>query len=102
VRILKRAALALDEAKVSGSVPGFLVECITYNVPDSCFTANTWTEVVRAVLAHQYSATKAPEGCSRWTEVSRLKWLFGPDQRWTSQEANAFTLAAWQLLGFRQ
>jgi len=99
VRILKRTAVALDEAKRAGSVPGFLIECLTFNVPDSHFSHNTWGGVLRAVLPYQYQATKQEDTCAKWTEVSRLKWLFGPHQRWTPQQANDFTVAAWQLLG---
>ena len=99
VRILKHVNAALVEANHGSGVPGFLVECMTYNVPDSAFGADTWRERLRTVLAHQCSATTEDGTCENWVEVSRLKQLFGAHQKWTRQEANQFTVAAWSVLG---
>ena len=52
VRILKRLLIEMDEAghSVAKSVPGYLLECLSWNVPDGAFNRSTWDACVQAVL----------------------------------------------------
>lgn len=96
VRVLKALSNEMTEQRVSGGdIPGFLIECLVWNVPDPQFQNSTYTADVKAALVHIYERTKAEEPCREWGEVSELKYLFRPGQRWTREQANAFTVAAW-------
>ena len=62
VRILKRLENEMVDARVIDSVPSFLVESLTWNVPDRIFIDNsTWTSRVKESLRHLYFATDGPE-----------------------------------------
>lgn len=97
VRILKRLCIEMDDNGVSSAnpIPGFLVECIIWNVPNKHFGYNTYTANVRAVLAFLFNNTRKDEECAEWVEVSGLKWLFQSSQPWTRSQAHAFVSGAW-------
>ncbi|MBC8198822.1 MAG: nucleotidyltransferase [Desulfobacterales bacterium] len=100
VRVLKALSNEMTEQNVSGGdIPGFLIECMVWNVPNSEFQNNTYTADVQAALAFLYEKTKDDAPCKEWGEVSELKYLFRPSQKWTRQQANAFTVAAWNYVG---
>jgi hypothetical protein len=101
VRALKRLCLERREAglPVADTTCGYLLECMTYNVPDANFGAYTWHDRVRAVLAHLFNSTRTESDCSKWVEVSDLKWLFY-GQKWTWQQAHAWTAEAWDFIGY--
>lgn len=99
VRVLKALSNEMRDNRISGGdIPGFLIECLVWNVPNDNFQHSTYTADVRAALVHIYQRTKAEETCKDWREVSGLKWLFC-GQKWTYQQANAFTVAAWNYDG---
>ena len=102
VRILKRLCIEMDnnEIPTAKPIPGFLVECLVYNVPDENFGHNTYTADIRAVLAFLFNNTMASGKCSKWVEVSCLKWLFQGSQPWTRNQAHAFISDAWDYIGF--
>ncbi len=101
VRVLKALSNEMSEAGVNaGNIPGFLVECLVWNVPNDRFQHSTYTGDVRSALAFLYDSTKTDDPCREWGEVSELKYLFRASQRWTRDQANAFTLAAWNYVGF--
>jgi predicted nucleotidyltransferase len=96
VRVLKALSSEMAEQGVSGGdIPGFLIECLVWNVPDPQFQNNTYAADVKAALVEIYQRTQSDETCKEWVEVSRLKWLIRPWQKWTRQQANAFTVAVW-------
>jgi len=97
VRVLKALSNEMaDQGVQGGSLPGFLIECLVWNVPNGCFQHSTYKADVEASLAHLYEHTKADDACREWGEVSELKYLFRPSQKWTREQANAFTIAAWR------
>lgn len=102
VRILKSLRNAMEEAAIGEAKPisGFLLECMTWNAPDSCFGHDTWGEDLQQVLAYLWSNTRDDESCAEWGEVSDLKYLFRslPLKR---QQAHAFVEAAWAHVGIR-
>jgi hypothetical protein len=83
---------------VTEPVPGFLVECLTWNVPNGRFGHDTYTADVREALAHLFNNTMSDEKCGDWGEVSELKYLFRGGQKWTRQQAHQFLDSAWDYL----
>jgi len=83
-------------------VPSFLIECLAFNAPDTCFNLaeNGYANDVKAVIRHLWNATKPDSSWQDMREVSRRKTLFLDGQKWTPEVANAFLLEAWNHLGF--
>ena len=101
VRVLKALSNEMTDASVSGAdVPGFLIECLVWNVPNEQFQKPTYEADVRASLAFLFNNTLSDEECGDWGEVSDLIDLFHSGQKWTRQQAHAFTSAAWDYIGF--
>ena len=103
VRILKTLRNEMeDKGHVSAEpVPGFLIECMVWNAPNWCFSHDTWSGSVQAVLAHLWSCTKDDQSCRKWTEVNDVKYLFHASQAWTRPQAHAFVSDAWSYVGVR-
>ena len=103
VRILKRLLIEMDEAghNAAKSVPGYLLECMSWNVPDSAFNRSTWDACVQAVLLFLWSNTRADAQCKSWCEVDNIKYLFHRSQRWTRANAHAFINEARSYVGVR-
>lgn len=103
VRILKKLRHVMLERGIQAAnpVPGFLVECLVWNVPNDDLMNDTWDKSVQSALVHLWSNTKTLETCNDWGEVSELKYIFrgSPDKKLT--EAHAFINAAWDFIGVR-
>lgn len=96
VRVLKAMSNEMAERHVqAGSIPSFLIECLVWNVPNDRFQNSIYTADMKAALYFLYERTKTDELCREWGEVNELKYLFRPVQKWTRQQANEFTVAAW-------
>lgn len=82
VRILKKLRNHMDQNGVAAAKPikGFFIECLVWNVPDACFTHNTWHEDIVAVLDHLAIFTSSMTLCGEWGEVSEWKYLFKNDE----------------------
>lgn len=101
VRVLKALSNEMVIRGIAGAnVPGFLIECLVWNVPDTDFQNSIYRADVRDALAFLFNNTRSLEDCSEWGEVSELKYLFRIGQKWTWQQAHAFTSAAWDYIGF--
>jgi len=101
VRVLKSLSIEMSGAGIKASdVPGFLIECLVWNVPNDNFQHYAYSADVRAALAFLFNNTRSYEDCRKWGEVSELIYLFHSDQKWTWQQAHAFTSAAWDYIGF--
>ena len=101
VRVLKALSNEMTEQGVTGGdIPGFLIECLVWNVPNDRFQNSTYTADVKAAIVFLYGHTKTDDPCREWREVSELKYLFRPAQKSTREQANAFTVAAWHYIGF--
>ena len=102
VRILKRLCIEMDDVGISTAkfIPGFLVECLVWNVPNKHFGHNTYMAEIRAVLAFLFNNTRTDGECAEWVEVSGLKWLFRAPQPWTRTQVHAFIDDAWDYIGF--
>lgn len=101
VRVLKSLSNEMTGKGVqAGDVPSFLIECLVWNVPNDQFQHSTYTADVREALAFLFNNTMTQEACKEWGEVSELIYLFHSSQKWTWQQAHAFTSAAWDYVGF--
>lgn len=102
-RILKTLKHLMIERGIpeAQSIPGFLVECLVWNVPNSELIHKTWDENVQASLLHLWSNMKTIETCSEWGEVSELKYLFRGSPSEKLERAHAFVSAAWDHIGVR-
>jgi predicted nucleotidyltransferase len=101
VRVLKSLSNDIAGKGIqAGNIPGFLIECLVWNAPNSDFQHSTYTADVREVLAYLFNNTKTYEACKEWGEVSELIYLFHSSQKWTWQQAHAFISAAWDYVGF--
>jgi hypothetical protein len=102
VRVLKLLRDEMVSKNISAAklISSYLIECLVWNVPNTAFDANEYSENLREVLTHLYSSTLRDETCSEWGEINELKYLFRANQPWTRVSANNFILAAWHHIGF--
>ena len=103
VRILKKIRSEMEDTGSSSakSIPGYLPECLCWNVPNVAFTGSTWDARVQAVLMHLWNNTKDDESCKTWCEVDDIKYLFRASQPWARQAAHTFIDEAWDYIGVR-
>lgn len=101
VRIVKKLRNFMEDNGYTEAkpIPGYLIECLAWNVANTSYSGTTWLPVVRSVLCSIWSATKEDLGCDEWTEVDNIKYLFRPSQPWTRQQAHDFVSKAWELIG---
>lgn len=102
-RILKKLKHLMVEREIPEAkpIPGFLVECLAWNVPNSELVHDTWDKNVQAALLHLWSNTKTIDSCNDWGEVNELKYLFRGSPAEKLQQAHAFVNAAWDHIGIR-
>ena len=103
VRILKKIRSEMEEADSSSAkaIPGYLLECMIWNVPNAAFTGSTWDARIQAVLLHIWSNTKDDARSKSWCEVDDIKYLFRAFQTWTRQDAHTFIDETWSYVGVR-
>lgn len=102
VRILKRLRNEMEEEGIAAvqPIPGYLIECLVWNVPNERFGYDILTADVRSALVHLFNNTIKLEDCKEWGEINELKYLFRASQRWTLEQTHSFLSAAWNYLGF--
>ena len=104
MRVLKKIRNEMEDAGSSSAnaIPGYLLECMTWNVPNRAFIGSTtWYARVRAVLIHLWTNTKDDARCESWCEVDDIKYLFRVSQPWTRAAAHTFINEAWNFVGMR-
>lgn len=101
-RILKALSneMANNGIQSAKDTPSFLIECLVFNAPTSCFDYSSYKPMIRAVLASLFNDTIYDKTCSEWGEVSELKYLFRDAQPWSRQSANNFLSDAWNYIGY--
>lgn len=88
-----------DGVNVSSNITSFLLECLTWNVPNSKMNDyNTWTDRLRQSIGHIHAATKTHEDCKSWGEVSELFYLFHANRKWSYSDVNAYMVQLWNYL----
>lgn len=101
VRILKNLKSDMENDYSSAKdIPNFLLECLTFNVPNDNFSSTTYKSLVRSTLAHIYNNTRPDDDCSKWVEVNDIKYLFHSTQPWTKPQAHKFISDAWDYIGY--
>jgi len=102
VRILKNLNSEMKRNGTSYAIdaPGFLLECLVFNVPEEKFNSSDYVPLVRSVLAHIFNSTMTSEDCLKWVEVNDIKYLFHGSQPWTKEQAHQFVSEAWDYVGY--
>lgn len=102
-RILKKLRNEMDDAgnTAAQAVPSYLLECLVWNTPNTCFDRYTWDDRVQSVLRFLWRNTRENSLCTDWCEVDDIKYLFRSSQPWTSQQAHDFIDAAWDYVGVK-
>jgi hypothetical protein len=102
IRILKRLRNKMQDEKIpeASNIASFLIECLVWNAPPEAFEHDTYTAIVRHVLADVWNKTRKDEDCKEWGEVNELKYLFRSSQPWTREQANKFLNSAWDYIGY--
>ena len=103
IRILKRLRDKMhdEDVAIAKKTSSFLIECLAWNADIDAFYRDTYTAIVRHLLADLWNRTRTDDDCEEWREVSELKYLFGHAQPWTRQEANEFLQTAWDRIGYQ-
>lgn len=89
VRGLK-ALKELMAAEGIAETPSWLVECLTFNLPDAVFASSQDVDNALNGLLWLQTALERTSGRGEWVEVNSLKWLFGDDQTWSLADARLF------------
>lgn len=102
VRILKRLRneMAAGGVELAVNTPSFLIECLVYNCPDALFECQDPYERMRNLVTKLWNDTKQDETATRMLEVSEMKRLFTPSQRWTRETTHQFLQSAWHFVGY--
>lgn len=102
-RIIKKLKHLMIEQGIPEAkpIPGFLVECLVWNVPNPELAHDTWDKNVQAALLYLWSNTKTIDSCNDWGEVNELKYLFRASPAEKLQQAHSFVNAAWDYIGVR-
>jgi len=102
VRIMKNLRNEMQEKKIesANNFASFLIESILWNISDSCYSSSSLYECVERVTSQAWYNLYAEDRCRDWMEVNNVKRLFGWDQPWTRQQAEAFLWDARQYIGF--
>ena len=110
VRILKRMR---DEFRNSGAdaqraaaadpLRSVFLEHAVFNAPNHCFNLSdgTYYEDVKAVVKHLWNAAREPQQAARMMAVNGMHPLFQASESWSAATLEAFMLAAWQHVGFK-
>ena len=97
VRTVKSLAVEMERRNLK-TVPGFLIECFVWNVPNNFFGNQLYTQDLKNILGFLYEKLGLQES-DEWGEVSELKYLFKGPQKWTKAEARQFTVDVWNFVG---
>ena len=81
-------------------VPGYLIECLVWNVPDGIFISENYYTVVKDVLVYLFDELARKNNYKEWGEVSELKYLFRDSQPWNKNDAQRFIKDAWNYIGY--
>jgi hypothetical protein len=102
VRALKRLQTKLvEDGELTIELPSYLIECLVYNVPDSCFGGPKYLSDMREVLVKIFNATLAGGDSGEWEEVNGLKYLFRVNKSWSVTQVHQLAEAAWDKLGLK-
>ena len=100
IRCIKRLENEmLDEGTISQDIPGYLIECLVYNVPNDYFGHQRRLDDMRAVFGFLWNGLRDETTYSQWTRINGLEWLFGAPLIRPPSEALSFVDKAWDTIG---
>ena len=107
VRIVKNLHIRMkDEGYYNNAnITSFLLECLTYNYPNSNFHIAQecdWNQILREYIYYFWSKTKEDsQDWTKWVEVSECLYLmFG--HKWSRQDINSFMYNLWNYLEYNK
>lgn len=102
IRILKRLRDQMQTENIAEAkdISSFLIECLVWNADVKAFSKNSYTEIIRYLIANLYNNTINDSDCSEWLEVNELKYLFHSCQPWSRSQANTFLQSGWDYIGY--
>jgi hypothetical protein len=99
VRCLKRLEAELfEEGRIPKEYPGYLIECLAYNVPNWKFGNATLHADLEGVLDHLWDATSSQEEADKLKEVNELLMIFRGRPDRSPANAHAFIDTAWRRI----
>jgi hypothetical protein len=99
VRCIKRLEAELfEEGRIPREYPGYLIECLVYNVPNWKFGNATLYADLEAVLDYLWDATNSREEADKLVEVNELMWIFQGRPDRSPGNAHAFIDTAWRRI----
>lgn len=104
VRIMKHIRNDMVDERITDGeqITSFLVECLVWNIPITTIIGyNTWTETVKQAIIYLYNSINDGKH-KKWTEVSKMLYLFHDSRKWTDQDAKQWLYYAWNYLGYNQ
>lgn len=91
IRILKNLKKEMKDLRIlENNIPSYLIECLSWNVPNHLFSKEKYKEMTLSCLDYLSLALLSEETCKEWREVNELKYLFRGSQAWTSWQAYKF------------
>ena len=81
------------------NVPGYLLECMAWNIGNDHFSGSPWHNVIKTVLLCMKIHTRTDSECESWREVDSIKTLFHQSQPWTRAAAYEFVVQARRYIG---
>jgi hypothetical protein len=100
IRCLKRLENEMvEQSIISSPIPGYLIECLVWNAPDSCFGTTRLLDDIRNVFRALWTPLQSDATCKDWGEINELEYLFKASQKWTRQDAFNFIDKAWDTVG---
>jgi hypothetical protein len=99
VRGLKKLETELyDEGRIPRDYPGYLIECLVYNAPNSKFGHHRLYDDMQAVLDWLWDATNTQADADELQEVNQLLMLFRGRADRSVSNAHAFIDTAWRRI----
>ncbi len=99
VRCIKRLeAEIFEEGRLPREYPGYLIECLTYNVPNWKFGNATLYADMQAVFDYLWNATSSQEEAEKLVEVNELLMIFRGRPDRVPKNAHAFIDTAWRRI----
>lgn len=97
VRCIKRLeAEFFEEGRIPREYPGYLIECLVYNVPNWKFDHATLYTDMQLVLDYLWDATNSQEEADKLEEVNELLMIFRGRRDRVPKNAHAFIDTAWR------
>lgn len=99
VRVLKKLCCEMQEKNIHNSlnIPGFLCECLIWNVPNEEMGKETLVDDLDSALKYLFFGMQDGKDVY-WREVSGLKTLFQDSQKWSKEDTANFIASAWSYV----